>query len=239
MFYIPVPGVGGLITPEGRILLAQLSGDGPARFPDPSHLNRTALEFYARGPRDAIAAVTAIPSQRPSTLAFLLFLLINGSVGVDRALVLPAEGPADRQIVEALVDGISAFNAALLADKPEAPAPEALASWWPTTEATRHFWQFTQRERVEQAVPRPGGTAVSVRAHAASALVDELGLQLAGRKGISEHVVVQATRDLASAHRRQRASLLSLGMCFDDPVRTDDVVSSLTRVLRMHREADS
>ena len=236
-FYFPVSGVGGLVTPEGRILLAQLSGEGPAHFPDSNHLERTALEFYSRGPRDAIAALTMIPNQRPSTLAFLLFLLINGSMSPSRALVLPSAGPAHRQVAAALVDAMSAFNGALHAHDPEPPGVGALASWWPTTEATRHFWQFTRRERVDDTGPRPSGTAISVVEAASSALVEELAVQLAGRRGVTEQVAIEGASGLANAHRRHRASLLSLGMCFDDPVHTDGVVSRLARIVGLQHQA--
>lgn len=216
---------GSLITPEGRILLDVLAGLQRA--------GRTTIEVSeqvsALQRAVALRAMwqrTWLKKQFEGTLSApplgaALFLLVNGSIGPESALVLPAADADDRDLGRIVLPLIAAFSAAVGGRVPE------------TDVGVREHWAFSQVSRIlgrdVAREPSSAGTVMYVRPGRQAPFLDEVASRLA--KLVDVHRRGVAVTGLVEGYRRIRGELAALGQMHEDPTATRRIVQRITNPL--------
>jgi hypothetical protein len=204
----------GLVTPEGRIVMDILrrlqAGSHPVviDLAEIAWANRVVADLYRSWVRGRLR--DAAPSQGSLQLpvvAFALTLLVNGSVGPDRALPIPRSDVQEEQLSRVIGPIVDAFVDALRQQKRR----EAfrLRGGWIVTEATRHLFGAIVRD----------SDRLWIREEADSELPRVLARALAARK-YNRPSCAAALDALIGAYRASRAELVSFGLSHERPNRT-------------------
>jgi hypothetical protein len=112
---VPVDDQRGFVTPEGRVLLDQLERSeqsGDQVITRDSVLTACALiaDFYGSHQRRWMRKELTGGDVRPATLGFAVFLLINNSVGFDRALLLPSSPNDEAMLAGRVLPVVNIFS---------------------------------------------------------------------------------------------------------------------------------
>jgi len=173
---IPITATRALLTSEGRVVLDVLER---ADETDPVVITPGAAagafaaiaDFYGHAQRHWIADHARGGDLRPHVFAVAILLLVNGSIGEERAL----RADNDRDDVDLsirLAPVLDAFATGIGGDKlSETEVRRGLRSAWPYTEAARQLGG--------QVLRRAGGLWVDI--HEEGALIHRLGTLLARR----------------------------------------------------------
>lgn len=212
---------GTLITPEGRILLDVLM-----------QLQRTdAHEIDTATQLRALSTATSLRVQwqttwmhkqftssiSPAVLGAAMFLLLNGSVGTERALLLAKDKSFDTRlgmIVQPLVAGFS----------------EALGREQPTqTPGLRGHWAFSQVSRLMGRDVARDTTDEGALMYVRPGRQDHLTRQVAARLDRLQDAprVHVAVLDFVEEYRRRRGALAALGQMHEDPTFTRRMTETL------------
>ena len=112
--YVPVDDTHGFVTPEGRVALEVIdhAGEDPVSIGDSALLRATTIvaTFYGESVRRHVGKTVGQPDLRPLSFAFALLLLVNGSVGEERALRTPDTADEERRLMEAIAPALDAFS---------------------------------------------------------------------------------------------------------------------------------
>jgi hypothetical protein len=224
--FVPVDDQRGFVTPEGRVLLDELErGDEAAEhvLTRDSLLAASALiaDFYGSRQRRWMRKELTGGDVRPGTLGFALFLLINNSVGADRALLLPFDQAEEEALAGRVLPVINAFAVAV-GGKPVRPRErERLRSNWMITEAKRQMGRYISRADDDRTV------RFWIEGQSESGLIDELGRQLFARKALSAAAVEEALSQTLAAYGSARPILTSWGLAHERPQHTRQVFGAL------------
>jgi hypothetical protein len=170
---IRLPGRRGLVTPEGRMILALLEGESEGISDD--DLLQAAVdltEFYAGAYRKRLTHVLSGEDARPNTLAFVVLLLINGSVGENRKFEIPSDPDQETRLATAVFQVQDAFVAGIGGAPLADPQRERLRSNWVLTQAEPQFPFLVAHE----------GDAYWLREEEQGVMPEELGRVLASRR---------------------------------------------------------
>jgi hypothetical protein len=162
---------------------------------------------------------------RPKTLAIVLFLLINRSIGRENALRTPANPEEQRRLAEAVTRIVNAFLEPL--DGGEISRKEAtrITSNWIYTEAPRQLPGLVSKEHGD----------LWIEPEREQELLEKLAAILAARKKrFSVGEFDGALRNLATAYHAHKPALAALGLAHERPHLTDQRLSEL---LGSYREA--
>ncbi len=216
----------GLITPEGRIVLdilkPLLASGGPVLMDitDIAWANRVVADLYRSWTRERLRGVasTQVSLQLP-VVAFVLTLLVNGSVGRDFALPIPRSEAQDEQLSHVLGPIVDAFVDRLRPQKRREPF--RLRGGWIVTESTRRLFGVIARE----------SDSLWIREGADAQLPHDLARTLSSRK-YNPSDCVAALDALIVAYQGSRVDLASFGLSHERPSRTkrvrDTFVDALT-----------
>ena len=212
---------GALITPEGRILLdvlMQLQRTGAHEIDTATQLRALATASSLRVQWQTTWMQKQFTSSiSPAVLGAATFLLLNGSIGPDRALLLGQDKSFDTRlgtIVQPLVAGFS----------------EALGREQPTqTPGLRGHWAFSQVSRLMgRDVARDSaaeGALMYVRPGRQEHLTREVASRLDRLQDPARvHVAVL---DFVEEYRRRRGALAALGQMHEDPTFTRRMTETL------------
>jgi hypothetical protein len=210
---LPVGG-SGLITPEGRILLdLLLELQRTGRFEIDLEQQRRAWatssqlrsEWHARWLHKQFDSTVSAP-----VLGAVLFLVVNGSIGEHRALLMPGETERDRELGHVVMPLIAAFSKALGGKAPDTDI--GVRQHWVFTQVTRLLGRDVAREK------DGGGSLIWVRPERERHLVENLAHRL--------HKIADPARRYTAVHglvddyREVRGRLAALGQMHEDPTST-------------------
>ena len=210
-----------LITPEGRILLdvlLDLQRTGAGEIDVDRQLfalaTATALrsEWHARWLHNQFESSISAP-----VLGAALFLLINGSVGKSRALLMPSDSKRDRELGAVVMPLIAGFSKSLGGREPVTDA--GIRQHWVFTQLSRLLGRDVAREKAEY------GTATFVRMGRDRNLLDELVSRL--ERTADAHRRYTAITEFIDGYRRARGSLAALGQMHEDPTTTRRITDRL------------
>jgi hypothetical protein len=230
--FVPVDEKRGFLTPEGRVLLDELERtDEHAEqvLTRDDLLTASALiaYFYGSRQRQWMRKELAGGDVRPGTLGFAVFLLINNSVGMRRALLLPSAQGEEEALAGRVLPVINAFTIAVGGSPVKPRERERLRSNWIITEAKRQMGRYISRADDDRTV------RFWIEAERENDLIDELGRQLARRKALTAAAVSDALDGTLSEYDHARPMLTSWGLAHERATHTrqlfDALVSAYTR----------
>lgn len=208
---IPLPGRRGLVTPEGRMVLSLLEDEGDG-ISDEGLLQASVVlaEFYGDAYRLRLANVLSGEDARPNTLAFVVFLLINGSIGEEKQFEVPKDPDQEARLAETVFQVQDVFVAGI-GGKPLAESQRRrLRSNWVLTEAAPQFPFLVVHS----------GDAYWLREEEQGEIPEELGRVLAARRSAP---MVTGLEDLMEetllAYTTGRPVLSALNLSYYRPSR--------------------
>ncbi|WP_156364715.1 hypothetical protein [Aeromicrobium sp. Leaf245] len=210
-----------LITPEGRILLdvlldaqvALLGLDIERQLGAVNAAVAARSEWHARWLRKQFESTISAP-----VLGAALFLLINGSIGADRALLLSSDAQVDRELGETVLPLIAGFSELLGGREPDTYG--GIRGHWAFSQVSRLLGRDVAREKGER------GAKIFVRTGRDKHLLDQIAKRLdkLDPAGPRLHVAVTSFID---AYRRNRGVLASMGQMHEDPTATRRIAERL------------
>lgn len=217
---------GALITPVGRVVLECLR-DSRSRGElgiAPANVGEAALIVAAAYQRWFVswAEGQLHGTLSPPVLAFAVFLLLSGAEGPARALPLPADEIADRELADAINPILDAGAMAMGGDPIK---QESLRSSWIVSQATRRLGPFGLVRTSRGG--RGSDADLWIDSDRREVFAKELGARLSSRPGAKV-----ALTDLRRAYDRRRPRLLALGIAHDDPLSASRVIDQLSRAIR-------
>ena len=211
-----------LITPEGRILLdvlLELRQTGSLEIDLEHRCN--ALEvasdlrrgWYANWLGKQFGGSLSAP-----VLGAALFLLINGSIGEERALTLPLDDDSDRRLGSVVLPVIANFSERLGGRVPD------------TSGGVLKHWAFTQVSRLlgrdVARLKSADGSMMFVRTGHEAAFLDDIATRL--ERSTAPHKRVDAVVEFVADYRRVRGYLATLGQMYEDPTRTQRIINRVS-----------
>jgi hypothetical protein len=223
----------GLVTPEGRVVLhlldAQLkAGETAFDAQTTAWAYRRVADLYRQWGRDRIIEALGLKEAalRRPVVGFNLLLLVNGSIGRERALPIPADAKHEDELSALLGPVIYAFVEAL---RPERRRSEAfrLRGGWVVTETRRHLFGLVNFD----------STAIWVAENRSDDLVARLAHELARDRRGDDVPVADAFDALERAYARARPALASRGIAHERGPETRRIRDHLLFELQQARAA--
>lgn len=230
--FVAVDDQRGLVTPEGRVLLDELEradADEPLVLSRDALLSASALiaDFYGTRQRQWMRKELAGGDVRPGTFGFLVFLLVNNSIGRDRSLSLPSAQDDEEALASRILPVINAFTTGVGGSPVKPRERERLRSNWIITEAKRQMGRLVDRADEDRTV------RFWIEPARETALIDELGRQLARRKGLTVASLGEALDRTMEAYDKARPTLTSWGLAHERTNHSrqvrDALVAAFTR----------
>ncbi|AXH96627.1 hypothetical protein [Ornithinimicrobium avium] len=210
-----------LITPEGRILLdvlMQLQRTGATEIDTASQLRALSVATNLRVQWQATWMQKQFNSSiSPAVLGAAMFLLLNGSVGAERALFLAKDKSFDIRLGMIVQPLIASFSEALGRDQPA------------QTQGLRGHWAFSQVSRLMGRDVARDTTAEGALMYVRPGRQDHLTREVASRLNRlqDEPRVHVAVLDFVEEYRRRRGPLAALGQMHEDPTSTRRMTETL------------
>lgn len=209
-----------LITPEGRVLLEVLTGmrtNGSFVITETQALWANSTALIARcGWNREWAAKQLEGSLSAPALGAACFLLLNGSIGLNRALTLPDDEAEDRSLGGLVLPLISEFSQRLGGKAPTLDT--GLRSHWAFTQVSRLLPLDVGRET------KADGTMLFVRKDREQHLVANLRERLA-RWDVN--ATESALAGLVTDYRKARGALIAIDQSFEEPRHTQAILAGL------------
>jgi hypothetical protein len=224
--FVPVDEQRGFVTPEGRVLLDELmrsESAGPTTLSRDDLLSATALiaDFYGRRQRQWMHKELSGGNLRPGTLGFILFLLINNSIGQQNSLLLPSSQSEEAALAGRILPVINAFVVGVGGSPAKPRESERLRSNWIITEAKRQMGSDIVRLDQDKTV------RFWIEGDRETSVVDELGRHLAKRKGITVASLERTLDRTVEAYDEARPLLTSWGLAHERAAHTRQVREAL------------
>lgn len=209
-----------VITPEGRILLDLLlecrrSDVGSLTQEQRMDATETARLFRSQSHRTWLEKQFD-PKLSPTALGAAMYLLVNRSIGVEAALLLPRDDDMSREIADAVLPSIRAFNDALHG---RPVADDGIREHWAFSQVSRFLTRYVRRE-----VPKGADGSIYIRAGKEKALLDYLAAYL---EDSDQTARAFAVGEFIETYRETRGKLSTWGLDHDDPAWTRKVGRTL------------
>jgi hypothetical protein len=229
-----------LASPEGRALLIVLGRLLEAAEPDQQTIQLTwaitdradakLLELYRGWSRQRLDSVIALRRGQaapmlPAAVGQVLFLLVNGNIGAERALHRPPQDGVRAEADAALADIAGAFEKALELPNgaQRSGGAYSLYGGYGLTEARRRLGDDLTTDPVYLA----DGSRERV--------LLRLGSELARRPGLEENTIEKAITRLVQAYSRRRPVLASYGLARGAPGTGKEITNMLLAAFRRAR----
>lgn len=224
--FVPVDDRRGFVTPEGRVLLEELeSGDNSSDqiLTRDSLLRACAIaaDFYGSHQRRWMRKELAGGDVRPGTLGFILFLLINNSIGFDHALFLPSSQSDEEALARTILPVVNKFSVSVGGSAVRPRESERLRSNWIVTEAKRQMPRHVSRLDDKRVI------TYWIEPSSEFDLIDELGFQIARRRMVTVDILDEALRATLSEYELARPMLASWGLSHERAGHTQRVFDAL------------
>lgn len=211
-----------LITPEGRVFLDVL---GDMRSTGSTEIG-PAQQIHALELASALRAQWHTEwlrkqfegSLSASVLGAALFLLVNGSVGAERALRLPGDEGADHELGNVVLPLIERFSEDL--GGREIDISTGIRQHWAFSQLSRLLSRHVDRQ------PAKPDTIIFIRPGSAPALLDELARRL--ERTADPHRRRRSVLAFVDGYRSARGMLAALDQMHEDPTLTRRIVARLS-----------
>lgn len=223
--YIAVDESRGIVTPEGRALIELVHArNQPEEDRDAFVISVMArlVEFYS-GPRREWMQKTVIGGDlRPPTLGYAVFLLINGSIGEDRALRIPRSQSDDTRLAQPVVAVSNTFASAIGGSPLKGRELTRLRSNWAVSEAGRQMPGLIRNQ------PTAGKGLLSfIAIGAEQRTVEKIAAALILRKSFDPACLPVALKATTDAYGEARPLLKSWEMSWESSPNTRKVCAQL------------
>lgn len=229
---IPLDDRRALITAEGRALL-EVAGRGLSRSfaaatdtdPDLELLLGVCIalvDFYSEPQRAWLRQTLTGGDLRPATLGYIVFLLLNNSVGRDQALRLPKNAEDDERLAGAVLPVVNAFASGIGGAPLKGRELTRMRSNWAVARAASQLPGIVHNE--------PGandGRLSFIARSSEQAAIDRIAEALVKRRGFNAAWLEAALDDACQAFDRSRPLLLGWSMSWDSTAHTRQVCESL------------
>lgn len=214
----------GLVTPEGRAVLEQLTlmrEAGEQVLTREALLRATASVAHAYGSwqREWLTRQVGQTSLRPGTYGIVLLLLLNGSVSRETALRLPSSADEERALAGAVIPVVDAFATRLGGQEMSEREAQRLRSNWRLTEARKHLFERVRADEAE------GDAFVWIDDEGRT--IELLAERLAARRDLDLPTFQSALAAAADAYTESRPQLATWGLAHDRANHTRHVLSRL------------
>lgn len=214
----------GLVTPEGRAVLEQLTlmrEDREHVFSREALLRATSVvaQAYGEWQRDWLARQLGRTSLRPGTYGIVLLLLLNGSTRRENALRLPASAEQERELARAVIPVVDAFATRLGGQEMSEREAQRLRSNWRLTEARKHLFEHVRADESD------GDAFIWVDDEEQA--ITLLAERLAGRRDLDLSTLQAALAAAAETYAATRPKLAAWGIAHDRANHTRHVLSRL------------
>jgi hypothetical protein len=221
--YIELDDRTGVVTPEGRVLI-ELSTYPPSSI---ENLNWRLADFYATPRRQWVKKELSTAQARVQTLGFAFFLLANGNVGVEQALVIPRNVIEEQEVALRVMAVVNAFSVPLGVAPADGREQTQLTGNWIITEASRKLPRFIASVKIAgqmhlYVVGDPLG------------LAEEIGRQLSKRR-CTFHEVEVGMRSAVLAYHAARGLLMARDSAFGSPSSSSSIASAVTKAFLSER----
>ena len=222
---ISLPSRRGLVTPEGRMLLALLEEEGDG-ISDLALLRASVVltKFYGDAYRSRLENVLSGEDARPNTLAFVVFLLINGSIGEKERFDVPQDPDLETRLAEAVFRVQDVFVTGI-GGKPLIDSQRnRLRSNWVLTEAAPQFPFLVIH----------ADDAYWLREDAQDEIPEEIGRVLAARRSApTDRALKELLEQTLEAYTDNRPVLSALNLSHYRPSR---LKAEFRRILSAYRD---
>lgn len=232
LYLIAVDKHRGLITPEGRAVLEldrKLGVDPTGEDDLVLSLVAALANFYGEPRRDWMRQTLTGGDLRPPTLGYVVFLLLNGSVGRDRALRLPRSPDDERRLADAVVPVANAFAKGIGGGPLTGRELSRLRSNWAVSEAGRQMPGIVRNETLSDS-QRLSYVADNKESEA----IDRVARSVSERRTFNYGALPEALDATSSAYEDARPLLLTWGMCWSSALHTRAVLEELERRILQH-----
>ena len=224
--FLVLPGGRGLVTPEGRALLSLLEA-GDSTIPDKPLLDAQVEvnKFYGEGYRSRLSQLLSGGDVRPNTLAFVVFLLINGSVGDVDSFMVPKDPVQERQLAEAVASVLDPFAQGIGGRPLKDRERTRLRGNWALTESAAQLPELVSHEGSEFWIFEESRTKVPER----------VGVLVAQRRDKPSLIEFESALDgMQNAYRAVRPVLAAQRLAHDRPSRTESELRRMVAAYRTH-----
>lgn len=205
VFFLAVDADRGLVTPEGRALIEAAQDQTE---PQAASLVDTIAQFYGDSLRAWMAKSIETGLVPLPSAGFAMFLLINGSVGQQRAMQFPSEKHEEADLATVIMDVASIFSTTLHGPAIKAKERVQLRTSWVVSQAVRHLGNSMSRGSDR----KTGLASIWVEEDHTNALLSDISVAIRARSRAT-HSDVEAAFDAAVAeYERGRVILGAWGI---------------------------
>jgi hypothetical protein len=224
--FVAVDDRRGFVTPEGRVLLEYIQTGNVATSKvisrdDMVQAYAVIAEFYGSNHRRWMRKELAGGDVRPGTIGFVVFLLINNSVGKDRALYLPTAQADEEALAKTILPCVNVFTVGIGGGEIKQRESGRLRSNWIVTESNRQMPRYISR------LDEQRGVKYWIEPNTEQELIDELGAHIARRKMVSGRILDEALQAARSEYETARPMLASWGLSHERAGHTRQVMDRL------------
>lgn len=213
----------GLVTPEGRIVLQLLQDHSKQKeviftIEEVAWAYEVAADLYRNWGRDRILEALGLTESRLRlpVIAFCITLLVNGTFGQEKALVIPDDERREQQLSDIIGPIIDSFVTPLETTRRRSESFR-LRGGWILSETRRHLFRYISYT----------DDSIWVRQSRATALIDRLSRDLARNPKRVRREVERAIDGLVEEYNRARPALASRGLAHERSSNTRTVRQEL------------
>lgn len=201
VFFLPIDSERGLVTPEGRALIETTRDNNSD--PSPADAVAAVARFYGDSLRAWMAKSVETGLVPLPSVGFVIFLLINGSVGPERAMRFPSKQDEEADLARVVMDVASTFSSSVHGPAIKTKERAQLRTSWVVSQAVRHLGKRLTRDSDR----RTGLASIWVEEEQIPQLLTDIAIAIHAR-GRATPEDVAAAFDAAVAHYQQGRVIL-------------------------------
>jgi hypothetical protein len=193
-------------------------------MPSLAQLVRLA-EFYSAPRRAWMSKTFEGGDLRPATLGFLVFLLMNGSVGPEQAFRIPDQEADERRVALSVVPVVNAFVEGIGGKPLQDREASQLSGNWAVTESRRQLPGLVRHlEGPKRRVER-----IYIEAGRSEAVIAAIARSLRRRPRLDAAVLGAALAETEAEYSNARPSLRAWGLSWESADATNRLTQSILR----------
>lgn len=191
VFFLNVDSERGIVTPEGRALIDIAGVPAEERANRAAALSNSVALFYGHSLRTWMAKSIETGLVPLPSVGFVIFLLINGSLGEERAMRFPNHKDEEDALAGVIMNVASTFSTTLHGPAIKPKERAQLRTSWVISQAVRHLGRSITRGPEK----RTGVATIWVDPDGVSPLLEDIARAIHARK--AEPADVEAAFDAA------------------------------------------
>lgn len=220
IFFLAVDSERGLVTPEGRALIEAARTDATI---SPTDTVTAIAQFYGESLRSWMGKSVETGLVPLPSVGFAIFLLINGSVGTERAMRFPNNQDEEADLASVVMSVASTFSTTVHGPAIKTKERAQLRTSWVVSQAIRHLGRGLTRDTDK----RTGLASIWIEQDRVPDLLTEIAIAIRARDKTS-HTDLAAAYDAAVAeYERGRVILGAWGISHERRRHTQQVRNDL------------